>query len=113
MLNLRFSPSLLMLATPLFASAEKYTLNYKELLKLNCTNIPSCLKLLFASALEIAFPVAVVLILWSGFLFVSAGGNPEKIKTARATLLWAIIGLTVVIGAWALAVAFQESIQAL
>lgn len=113
MFNFKSLILLLTLATPLFVSAEKYTLEYKELLKLKCGNIPACLELLFASAVTIAFPVAVIFILWSGFLFVSAGGNPEKIKNARATLLWAIIGLAVVIGAWALAVAFQESITAL
>ncbi len=101
------------LLLPLIASAASYSLNYKTLLDLDCDSIPACLELLFKSAVNVAFPVAVVCILWSGFLFVSAGGDPAKIKTARETLLWSIIGLTVVIGAWALAVAFQESIIAL
>jgi hypothetical protein len=98
---------------PLIANARSYSLDYKSLLKLSCDSIPACLQLLFKSAVDVAFPIAVVFILWSGFLFVSAGGDPAKIKTARTTLLWSVIGLTIVIGAWALAVAFQESILAL
>ncbi|MEK7630674.1 MAG: pilin [Patescibacteria group bacterium] len=109
MLNSKTLTPLIAFLTPLFANAEKLTLNYKELLDLKCTTIPACLELLFKAAVDVAFPIAVVFILWSGFLFVSAGGNPEKIKTARTTLLWALIGLTVVIGAWTLSVAFKDS----
>ena len=96
--------------SPLFASAQD-SLNYGDLIKLNCDSIPACLETIFKAAVSVAFPVAVVFIFWSGFLFISAGGNPEKLKTARDTLLWAIIGLTIVIGAWALAVAFQASLK--
>ena len=109
MLNSRFYIPILSLAMPLFANAASYSLNYKNLLKLNCDTIPACLELIFRAARDIAFPIAVIFILWSGFLFVSAGGNPEKIKTARTTLLWAIIGLVVVTGAWTLSVAFKDS----
>ncbi|MSR76302.1 MAG: hypothetical protein EXS68_01795 [Candidatus Ryanbacteria bacterium] len=109
MSNFKLLTPLIVFLTPLFASAEKLTLDYKALLDLKCDTIPACLELLFSAAVTIAFPIAVIFILWSGFLFVSAGGNPEKIKTARTTLLWAIIGLTVIIGAWTLSVAFKDS----
>ncbi len=113
MLNFKLLAYLVIPMAPLFVNAQELGMRYKDMLTLGCENIPACLELLFSAAMTIAFPVAVVFIMWSGFLFVSAGGNPEKIKTARTTLLWAIIGLVIVIGAWALAVAFQESLTAL
>ncbi|MBX4197655.1 pilin [Candidatus Saccharibacteria bacterium] len=51
---------------------------------------------------------AVVVIIISGFMFVTAGGaspgqrggDPNRIKSARATLIGAIIGLVIVALAW-------------
>lgn len=56
----------------------------------------------------IAFPLAVIFIIYSGFLFVTAGGSEDKVKRAKTTLLWTLLGLAIVIGAYALATAFVE-----
>jgi len=53
---------------------------------------------------------AVIVIIISGFMFVTAGGaspgqrssDPNKVKTARAALTGAIIGLVVIALAWAI-----------
>ncbi|KKU75485.1 MAG: hypothetical protein UY02_C0050G0001, partial [Candidatus Giovannonibacteria bacterium GW2011_GWB1_47_6b] len=57
---------------------------------------------------KLALPIAVVFIVWAGFLFVTAMGSPQKLETAKKTITWSIIGLLFVVGAWALAVAFQN-----
>ncbi len=44
----------------------------------------------------------VLAIIYSGFLFVTAQGNPEKIKQAKDILFWVIIGAIVLLGAEAL-----------
>ncbi len=41
--------------------------------------------------------ISVVMGLYAGFLFITARGEPAQIKTARGTLLWAIIGIAVAI----------------
>ena len=43
--------------------------------------------------------VAVLFIIWSGFLFVTARGNEEQLKTARTTFYWTIIGTAILFGA--------------
>ena len=43
----------------------------------------------------LVIPLAVIIIIWSGILFMYAGGNEEKIKKAKQTFFWAIIGLTI------------------
>ncbi|MEX2006681.1 MAG: pilin [Candidatus Saccharimonadales bacterium] len=43
---------------------------------------------------------AVIIIIWSGFKFVTAGGNPEKAREARSTLTGAVVGLVIVALAW-------------
>lgn len=40
-------------------------------------------------------PIAVIAIVWSGIVFITAGGNEERVKKARGWFLWAVIGLAV------------------
>lgn len=47
----------------------------------------------------IAFPIVVLMVIYSGFLFVSAQGNEEKLKKAKATIVWTIIGALIVLSA--------------
>ncbi len=58
---------------------------------------------------DLALVVAPILVLIAGFLFVTAAGNPERIKKARDILMYTAIGLFVVIFARGL-VAMLEGI---
>ena len=84
-------------------------MNYGDILLLKCHSLVDCARELIQWAVtRLAFPVAVIFIFVAGFLFVTAQGNEEKIKRARSTLAWALLGLAVAVGAWALAEAFQS-----
>lgn len=50
---------------------------------------------LFTFAL-VAVPIVILV---GAFMFVTAAGNPEKIKTGRQLILWAIVGLFIILGA--------------
>ena len=52
--------------------------------------------------------VALYFIIWSGFKFITAEGEPDKIKQARQTITNAVIGLIIVL----VAVAVVRTIQA-
>ena len=90
------------------ASAVSISIDLGKMLELGCKSFSECIKVTLEAVVKLAFPVAVMLIIWSGFLYVSAMGNPEKIKRAHKMLLWTIVGLVIIVGAWALAVAFQN-----
>ncbi len=76
---------------------------------LACDSIPACIALLVANIVNyLLIPVAVVTIFISGFMFVFAGGSEDKVTTARKTLMWAVLGLVMAVGAEALAAAFQN-----
>ena len=49
----------------------------------------------------IAF-ISVVAIAYGGFVYMTSGGDPNKIKQGKNTLLYAIIGLIVAISAFAI-----------
>jgi len=39
--------------------------------------------------------LSIIMVLVSAFLFLTAGGNPERVNTAKKTLLWAIAGIAI------------------
>lgn len=47
--------------------------------------------------LVIAAPIAVIMTIWAGYLFMTGGSNEEQIKKARSTLLYVVIGIVVLI----------------
>lgn len=49
--------------------------------------------------LTIAVPVSILLLIYSGFLFVKARGNESEITEAKDTFKWTIIGIAVLFGA--------------
>jgi len=46
--------------------------------------------------------VAVVIILWGGFKWMTAGGNEEQVSQARQIIFQGIIGLAIILSAWAI-----------
>lgn len=51
----------------------------------------------------VGFPIAVLFVVYSGFLFVFAQGNTEMLGKAKKNFLWTIVGVGLFLGAWALA----------
>jgi uncharacterized BrkB/YihY/UPF0761 family membrane protein len=44
---------------------------------------------------------ALFMFMWGGFLMLTSAGNQETIKKARDTLVWASLGMVVIIASWA------------
>lgn len=40
--------------------------------------------------------------MYGGFVFLTSGGNAERIKKGKDTLLWASVGIVTVLGSWVL-----------
>lgn len=57
------------------------------------------------------FPALIVMWVWSGFAYVLAQGNPEKISTAHKWLLWAVISTVVVMVTEGFLFALQGTVQ--
>jgi len=45
--------------------------------------------------LKVAVPLAALVILYAGFLFLTAGGNEERVKSAKRAFLWAVVGIII------------------
>jgi hypothetical protein len=58
----------------------------------------------------IGIPIVAIFIIYSGFLFVKAQGNPEELKTAKQTFLWTVVGAAILLASWILAKAICETV---
>lgn len=57
--------------------------------------------------------IAVIMIMYAGFTYVTAGGDPGKIKTANQMLLYTAIGAAILLGAWVISDAIQGTVNQL
>ncbi|KKQ73910.1 MAG: hypothetical protein US96_C0047G0001, partial [Candidatus Woesebacteria bacterium GW2011_GWB1_38_5b] len=46
--------------------------------------------------------VALFFVIFSGIKFLTSAGDPKKVEGARNTLIWALIGLTIIILSFAI-----------
>ncbi|MBU1160021.1 MAG: TrbC/VirB2 family protein [Patescibacteria group bacterium] len=63
--------------------------------------------------MEIGLAVAVIFIIYAGFLFVSARGSEEQLKKAKKTFMWAVIGTAILLGAVVITEAIKGTIDAI
>ena len=68
-------------------------------------------KAIVTVARDIGMLVAVLGIVYAGFLKVTARGDEEKLKKSNKAFLWAVMGTAVLLGAWLIATAIQGTVQ--
>jgi len=79
----------------------------------NITSIPNLIQTILEGALKIGMPVVALAVIYCGFLFVFARGNPEKLTKAREALLYTLIGAAILLGSWAIAKMISVTITGL
>ncbi|OGZ97115.1 MAG: hypothetical protein A3I44_05490 [Candidatus Sungbacteria bacterium RIFCSPLOWO2_02_FULL_51_17] len=47
--------------------------------------------------MSIVVPIGIIMILYAAFLYMTAGGNEQKVNTAHQTFLWGLIGIAIVL----------------
>lgn len=57
--------------------------------------------------------IVVLMLVFVGFKFVTAHGDPTKLKEAKDNLLWTIVGALILLGAQAIAIGVKETVKAL
>jgi hypothetical protein len=54
------------------------------------------------AALGIAGSLSLVFFVWGGMIWMTAGGNEEKTKKAKDTLIWSVLGLVAIFASYAI-----------
>ena len=52
-----------------------------------------------------------IYIIWAGFMFVKAQGNPSEIEKAKKAFFNAIIGMAIILGAWGISMIIANTIN--
>ena len=66
-------------------------------------DLPTIIGNLIAVLLSVLGIIFVVLVVYAGFLYLTAAGDDEKVKKAKKLLTQSIIGLVIIIAAYAIA----------
>ena len=84
--------------------------NGKLINPISANTVNDFLKAILKGIIKISIPVIALAIIYSGFLFVFAQGNSEKLETAKRAFTFAIIGAAILLGAWALSILISETV---
>ena len=77
------------------------------------TSLPVLLSDILQFVVRIGSIAVILMLVFVGFKFVTAQGNDSKLTDARSALLWTVIGALVLLGAQAISVGIQATVQAL
>ncbi len=75
----------------------------EETTSLGTENLQTTISNIINVALSLLGIIAVVIILIGGFQWMTAGGNDEKVANAKKIIFAGIIGLAIILSAWAIA----------
>lgn len=76
-------------------------------------NLPDLIKEIINIVMLILTPIVGIMLIYAGYLFVTAQGDPGKLKSAKETLLYAVIGGAIILGAQIIASAIQGTVNSL
>lgn len=80
---------------------------------INATTINGFIKTILEGVIKIGLPIVALALIYSGFLFVKAQGNPEELKTAKRAFLYTVIGAAILLGSWAIAKLISDTVLSL
>jgi|GEM_PF-1189050 len=70
---------------------------------ISINSVPELVEKVFEFLIKIGIPLLVVMIVYSGWLYLFARGNPGEIKKAHDMFLYTLIGGAILLSAWAIA----------
>ena len=79
----------------------------------NIDSLPKFMEVILGAVVQIGTIILTLAIVYVGFLFVQAQGNEEKIKAARSSLMWTVIGGLVLLGASTIGKVIESTVGAL
>ena len=64
------------------------------------TSFTSLLERIIGYLVLIGAPILALMVLYGGFMILTAGGNPEKFKSGKDVILYAVIGYVIILVSW-------------
>ena len=86
---------LFLLATPTLSLAVQFDPNNPPSLPLSASNFWGIMVRILKLIWPVFVGLAIVMFLVAGFMFLTAQGEPNKLKIARDSVIWASVGMIV------------------
>jgi hypothetical protein len=83
----------------------------KNPLSSDMDTIPKFIEAIIHIVLIVGIPILVLAVIYAGFLYVKAQGNPSELEVAHRTLLYTVIGGALLLGAFVIANAIGQTVQ--
>lgn len=80
---------------------------------LNASSLAELLTVILDAVIRLGTLLLVLMLVFVGFLFVTAQGKEEKIRDARSALMWTVIGGLILLGAQTISLVIQSTVNAL
>ena len=96
----------LMLAVPAIvgATTDDWSLdNFGDTAGLGSESLPNIIGSIINVILSTLGVIAVLIILWGGFIWMTAAGEPDKVDKAKKLIISGIVGLAIIFAAYAIA----------
>ena len=105
---------LLFVIPPVFSFAvDDVTITTKIDNPLSATSLFCFLKDILDVFLTVGIIIAVLFMVYAGFLFVTGRGNETQLGTAKKAFLGAVIGTAIIMGVWVIAQAIVGTVNAI
>jgi hypothetical protein len=78
------------------------TVNLADVSPVGETDVPTIIGNVIKAVLGVIGAVALFMFVYGGILLLSSGGRPDQIKKGKDVLIWAIIGIAVILASYAL-----------
>jgi len=85
----------IILLIPLIASAQVVRIENP----LSVDSIEELIENIVNFLFNISLYIAPIMILYAGFMFITAAGDPAKISTAKKLIFWVLVGLVIIFSA--------------
>lgn len=95
---------------PVSSTGNSATTIVNPLASKGIDNINTLVKTVLEGVIRIGIPIIALAIIYSGFLFVAARGNSEKLGKAKDSLIYTLIGAAILLGAWTIAQLISETV---
>lgn len=75
------------------------------------TSLEALIKAILDVVVQFGAIVAVFFLIYSGYKFIEARGNPGKIEAAQKTFFWTIVGGLIVLGAFVISEVIKNTVE--
>lgn len=104
------SASLAASAAPLLARAEA-AVSFTNPFRVGTSLYQFIVTVIDNIILPVGAVIVVIFLIFAGFQFVMARGNPTEIAKARSNFIWVVVGSSILLGAWLIARIVQNTVM--